>query len=315
MNELLHFEVNEQLILTRRGGKNKVDPFKPYAYLVEKEYIASGKVEDTAVIFLTNRECPFRCLMCDLWKNTTNDIVPVGAIPKQIEWALNHLPPVKHLKLYNSGSFFDKKAIPEQDYESIAMLVKDFETLVVENHPRLTNENCLTFRDMIKPKLQIAMGLETVHPLVLKKLNKQMKLSDFEKAVRFLNQNSISSRAFILLRPPFLSEQEGIFWAEKSLDFAYNRGVECCIIIPVRAGNGALDYLVEKKLFSPPRIQSLENVMEYGLHLNAGRIFSDLWDIEQLSDCTLCFDQRKKRLEEMNLNQKIAEEIKCTCKN
>jgi asparagine synthetase B (glutamine-hydrolysing) len=39
--------------------------------LVEKESTVSGQVEDRAAIFLTNRECSFHCLMCDLWKNTT----------------------------------------------------------------------------------------------------------------------------------------------------------------------------------------------------------------------------------------------------
>ena len=77
----------------------------------------SGKIEDTAIIFLTNRECPYHCLMCDLWKNTTDFSVPAGSIPQQIEWALNQMAPARHLKLYNSGSFFDERAIPSEDYE------------------------------------------------------------------------------------------------------------------------------------------------------------------------------------------------------
>jgi uncharacterized Fe-S cluster-containing MiaB family protein len=84
--------------------------------------------------------------MCDLWKNTTDKSVPEGTIPNQIEWALNHMPDVKHIKLYNSGSFFDKKAIPEKDYQKIASLISNFETIIVESHPRFINEECLRFR-------------------------------------------------------------------------------------------------------------------------------------------------------------------------
>ncbi len=73
-------------------------------------------MEPVATVFLTNRECPFRCLMCDLWRNTLTETVPVGAIPAQIDHALLRLPPAKQLKLYNSGSFFDPHAIPPQDY-------------------------------------------------------------------------------------------------------------------------------------------------------------------------------------------------------
>ena len=71
-------------ILKARSVKNAVDPTRPYAFLVEPECTAQGLVEDVATIFLTNRECPFRCVFCDLWKNTTNDRVPVGSIPAQI---------------------------------------------------------------------------------------------------------------------------------------------------------------------------------------------------------------------------------------
>ena len=150
MNDQKDFEITDKWIVSCRGEKNNVDPRKPYAFLVEKERTSSGTIEDTATIFLTNRECPFHCLMCDLWKNTTDRSVNQGDITKQIEWALDHLPEIRHLKLYNSGSFFDKKAIPVKDYHKIASLISNFETVVVESHPVFINEECLRFRDMLK---------------------------------------------------------------------------------------------------------------------------------------------------------------------
>jgi radical SAM enzyme (TIGR01210 family) len=313
MSENPDLKTNNRWIVSNRGSKNSVDPRKPYAWLAEKERTVSGRIEDTAIIFLTNSECSFHCLMCDLWKNTTDVPVPVGAIPDQIEWALNQLPYVKHLKLYNSGSFFDGRAIPEEDYSRIASLVSDFETVIVESHPGLINEKCLRFRDMLKPDLHVALGLETVNPEILLKLNKQMTLEDFAGSVSYLTQNGILSRAFVLLKPPFLSEQEGIFWAERSLDFAFSIGVECCTVIPVRAGNGAMDLLWERGYFSPPDIHSLEKVLEYGIGLNAGRVFADVWDLGLFSNCKKCIDQRTNRLIEMNLSQKIVSPYSCTC--
>ena len=313
MNEEPEFNINDRWILSKRGRKNTVNPRKPYAWLVEKERTASGIIEDTAIIFLTNRECPFHCLMCDLWKNTTDVSIPAGVIPGQIEWALKQLPEARILKLYNSGSFFDERAIPEEDYKSIASLVKNFETVIVESHPRLINEKCLNFRDMLKPALQIALGLETVHTEVLRKLNKQMTLEDFRNSVSYLTQHGILSRAFILLRPPFLSESEGIFWAERSIDFAFSAGVECCTVIPVRAGNGAMDLLMEKNYFAQPDIRSLETVLEYGIRLNSGRVFADVWDLGMFSSCKKCIDKRTNRLITLNLNQKITSPIRCSC--
>ncbi len=313
MNDLKDSEITDKWIVSCRGKKNSVDPQEPYACLVEKERTSSGTVEDIATIFITNRECPFHCLMCDLWKNTTDKQVPDGAIPNQIEWALNNLPDVKHLKLYNSGSFFDKKAIPEKDYKKIASLISSFETVIVESHPGFINEECLRFRDMIKSELQIAIGLETVNTEILVKLNKRMTLEDFAASVDFLMQHDIFTRAFILLRPPFLSESEGVFWAERSIDFAFSAGVECCVLIPVRAGNGAMDKLFEEGVFKPPDIKSLEKVLEYGIEQQAGRVFADVWDLKLFSKCDKCLDGRIRRLTEMNISQKFLKSIKCTC--
>jgi hypothetical protein len=55
---------------------------------------------------------------------------------------------------------------------------------------------------------------------------------------------------------------KGIYWAERSIDFAFSTGIECCTVIPVRAGNGAMDLLLEKGDFNPPDIHSLETVLE-----------------------------------------------------
>ena len=313
MSKKVEVSINNKWIVSTRGKKNHIDPQKPYSWLVEKERTRSGKIEDTGTIFLSNLECPFRCLMCDLWKNTTNESVRTGDIPNQIEWALKQMPEVKHLKLYNSGNFFDKKAIPEEDYSQIASLLSDFETVIVESHPKFINEKCLLFKKMLKPELEVAIGLETVHLEVLQKLNKQMTLNDFSKAVKFLTKNGIRSRAFILLRPPFLSESEGIFWANKSIDYAFEVGVQCCTVIPVRAGNGAMDILMKKGDFSLPMLSSLERVLEYGIGLSSGRVFADVWDLELFSDCEKCFDERQRRLTAMNLNQKNVDQVACNC--
>jgi len=305
--------ISSSWIESLRGRKNHVDVSRPYAWLVEEERTHMGTIEDTGIIFLTNRECTYRCLMCDLWKNTTDVPVTPGAIPDQIGWALEMMPGVKHLKLYNSGSFFDEQAIPVSDYERIASLISHMETVIVECHPKLIGEKCLRFRDMLKPDLHIALGLETVNQDILNKLNKKMTLGDFESSVDYLTINRILSRAFILLRPPFMTETEGIYWAERSVDFAFNAGAECCTVIPVRGGNGAMEELTKAGHFTIPCINSLEKVLEYGIGLRIGRVFADTWDLGLFSKCDKCLDQRIERLTRMNLTQEIFSTVECEC--
>lgn len=304
----------DRRILSFRGKKNSVNPAMPYAWLTEKERTQSGRIEDVSAIFLTNMECPFHCLVCDLWKCTTDETVPEGAIAKQISIALKSLPRARHLKLYNSGSFFDVRAIPSEEYSSISKIIENFETVVVESHPAFINNRCIEFRDMMKPMLEVAIGLETIHSKSLERLNKHMTISDFRNAVRFLNYNGVSSRAFILLKLPFMTEQQGVIWAERSIEFAFDCGVDCCSVIPVRPGNGIVDELARKGDYTPPLIESLEKVLEYGIRLKAGRVFADTWNLNLFSKCDKCLGERATRINLMNLSQEILPSIDCSCR-
>ena len=287
------------------AGVNAAFTTGPYAHLVEPEPAADGRLVDVATLFLTNRECPFRCTMCDLWKNTLTESVAVGQIAEQIRWALAQLPPAQHLKLYNAGSFFDPRAIPPADYPEIAKLAAPFERVIVECHPRLVGRRCFEFHAMLAGELEVAMGLETVHPDVLPRLNKQMTLDDFAKASGELKAVGIAVRVFIMVRPPFLTDAEGLEWAKRSLDFAFGHGVECCSLIPTRGGNGAMEELAEQGQFATPSLDAIEGAMEYGLSLRGGRVFLDLWDIANVSPDAPNRAARVARLGRMNLSQRI----------
>lgn len=305
----------DQWILARRPPRNRLDPWRPYAFLREGETGPDGQPAEVTTVLLTNRECPYRCLMCDLWRNTLDVTVPAGAIPAQIRHALDRLPPPsglpRHLKLYNAGSFFDRRAIPPSDYAEIARLAEPFARVIVECHPALVGPGCLVFRDLLSGRLEVAMGLETVHPEVLERLNKRMTLEQFRRAARFLAENRIDLRVFILVRPPWLSEAEGLEWACRSLDFATECGATACALIPTRAGNGAMEELARTREWAPPSLPSLEAAVEYGLGLKAGRVLADLWDIERFAHCPSCSERRITRLRAMNEHQHAPPPVIC----
>ncbi|MFN8241301.1 MAG: hypothetical protein U0X39_11220 [Bacteroidales bacterium] len=305
--------VDDNRIAASRGRKNETNPFQPYAWLVEKERTAAGQLIDTGIIFLTNKECPYKCLMCDLWKNTTDTRVPAGAITEQIKWALAKMPGIRRLKLYNSGSFFDHNAIDPREYKEIASLVSNFERIIVECHPNLVNESALRFRELLNTELEIAMGLEIADNEILRALNKKMTTNDYCRASDFLRDNNMPVRTFVLLRPPFLTEHEGITHAEKTVDFAFDNGSESCIIIPVRAGNGAMDELKAKGQFNEPRLRSLELVLERCLKKKRGLVFADTWDLKLFSDCDKCFEKRLERITIMNNTQEVPFSASCDC--
>ena len=301
-------------ILAQRPPRSTtLDPFKPHAFFLEEpEADATGSISSAAIL-LTNKECPWRCLMCDLWKNTTTRSVPPGAIPRQIDYALAQFrSQPEQIKLYNSGSFFDPAAIPRADYPAIARRLAFARRIVVESHPRLVNEKALLLRDLLCGGLEVAMGLETVHPQVLPRLNKKFHLTDFARAAAFLRGHGMAVRAFVLLKPPFLGEAAGVEWAVKSAAYAVSCGATVVSLIPTRPGNGALERLMETGEFSPPRLSSLETALQLALEVRAGaRIFADTWNLEPFSHCPACWEKRRRRLQAMNLAQQFRPAINC----
>ena len=301
----------DEWILARRPARNAVDADKPYAFLVEEERAESGEIVRVATIFLTNRECPWRCLMCDLWQNTLTESVPPGAIPEQIDFALGQLGDARQIKLYNAGSFFDPRAILPEDFSAIAEQVRGFERVMVECHPALIGDAVLRFRDLLSGRLEVAMGLETVEPTVIEKLNKRMTLDRFAKAAEFLRAHDVALRVFVLVKPPFLEESAALEWARRSVEFAFDCGAGVVSLIPTRAGNGALDSLAASGDFAPPKLATFEAAFDHGVGLQRGRVFADLWDLEKFSSCPNCFSIRRERLQEMNARQVVLPRVNC----
>lgn len=300
-------------IVAQRPQRNTLDPHRPYAFFVENERSAAGEVVPVATTFLTNRECPWRCAMCDLWKNTLTEPTESGAIPRQIQFALERLPAARQVKLYNSGSFFDVQAVPLTDYEAIAEITGKFERVIVECHPSLVDDRCFAFKDLLGPPLEVAMGLETAHPGVLEKLNKRMTVEQFAQAARMLRARDVDLRVFILVQPPFMRPDDALQWAKRSVDFAFDCGATAASLIPTRGGNGAMETLARIGEFKTPSLTTLEAAVEYGQSLRCGRVFADLWDLRQGAPrCTACWPARLERLQGMNLTQEVSARVSCT---
>ncbi len=315
----------DRWILERRGPRPSHDVYQPQAAFLEEERADHGQIVPVLTVLLTGRECPWRCVMCDLWKGTVTQPVPAGAVPRQVRLALERTPgagAARHLKLYNSGSFFDTRSVPVADYPEIAALLTPFEEVVVECHPALVGRRTLEFYRRLgeaaraagrtPPRLEVAMGLETAHPEALERLNKRVSLADFRRAAEFLRRHEIGLRVFVLVQPPFVPPGEAVTWAVRSTDFARDCGAGVVVLIPTRPGNGALVALRSLGHFQIPRLDVLEAALEASLARGSGaRVFADLWNLVEFADCQMCLAARRQRLERMNREQIVLPPVRC----
>jgi len=260
----------DRFISDLRSPRPAHDPWRYQNLQVEDEPTERGDVARVGTVFLTGRECPWRCAMCDLWRSTIQGDTPPGAIPAQIDagrgvWR-RHGEAVTRLKLYNASNFFDPRAVPPGDYTAIASAVHDIEQVIVESHPSLVGERVGWFLDALAgndaPRLEVAMGLETAHPVALDALNKRMTLDDFATAARTLGRLGASLRVFVLIAPPFVPRDEQDEWLLKSVAFAEECGAAVISLIPTRGGNGAMEALAAQKLFCEPTPEDVRRSLD-----------------------------------------------------
>lgn len=315
----------DRFVLDRRALRPVHDPWRYQNLIAEDERAADGRIARTGTVFLTGRECPWRCVMCDLWRYTTAEDTPHGAIPAQVAAARRALAadPVTHLKLYNAGSFFDPKAVPEGDYEDIAAALAGLDRVIVESHPALVGPRVDLFLDALDRhrasragpvSLEVAMGLETAHPGALERLHKRMTVDGFAAAADQLRGRAVALRVFLLISPPFVPDDEQDAWLLRSLDVAYSCGASAVSLIPTRPGNGALEGLAEQGMFRSPALGDIERSVD-AAHVHAarrGRLFVDVWDLERFADCVHCYKARRARLHAMNLEQRVLPMPSCS---
>jgi archaeosine synthase beta-subunit len=314
-----NFRDRNRWILHHRGVRNVVSGQKPDAVFRERELNVRGQLGEVATIFLTNRECPWKCFMCDLWQNTLEETLPAGQIPEQIRWAYRQLavPATAadregmQVKLYNSGSFFDPKAIPPADYPAIIDLVRGFESLVVECHPRLIGPRLREFSAQCSTPLEVAMGLETAHPATLNNLNKGFGLDDFQRAAERLRQTGVALRTFLLVNPPFLPRDEAREWTRRSVRFAWTVGSSVVSLIPTRQTTTFTKDALPTGDWRSTTLRQLEDALDDALVDAAGRVFVDTWDLEAFGRCGHCLTARSERLRRINETQEKRPRIEC----
>ena len=300
-------------IRSLRPSRGFVDPYRAHGSILESERRPDGRVEQAFTLFASGAECPFTCSFCDLWQWSIDGPTPPGALIQQVEHALHTLGGSQpdRFKFYNASNFFDKRAVPPDDANRIAELTRGFAGVTVESHANTIGPTVMAFAERVGGRLEVAMGLETVHPVAMTHLNKRLDLSRFDAAARLLSDHDIDLRVFVLLGAPYVPAAESIEWTRRTVAHAVDCGAAVVSIIPVRGGNGELERLHALGHFTPPRLGDLEAALEASAGFSSAVVTADLWDAERLPGCEACRAARVERMRHVNITGVLSESVMC----
>ena len=318
----------DRRIRSLRPPKARVDPNVAHGSVLEDERRPGGKIERALTVFLTGAECPFTCSFCDLWQWTLDAPTPPGALTRQLESVLEAREAKAldgqardghegdgrtpdRLKLYNASNFFDQRAVPSEDVLGIAKLAAPFAAITVESHVNTIGAKALEFARQIPGRLEVAVGLETIHPAAAAQLNKRLDLARFDSSARFLSDNGIDLRVFVVLGAPYVPVDETVAWTVRTVEYAVERGASVVSIIPVRGGNGELERLQALEFFTPPTLLQLEESLELSLQFTKAVVTADLWDVDRLPACEHCRAERVERLRRANVSGRAESRVSC----
>lgn len=168
------------------------------------------------------------------------------------------------LKLFTSGSFLDEKEIPKDIRKSIlktAAQYSQIEEIILESRPEYVTATIL--EDISKlvdiNKVEIAIGLESANNKILKNsINKGFYWEDFVKATDKILAVGARVKAYLLFKPPFISEYDSIIDILESVTKLVELGVDTVSINAISIHRGTLlSQLFEKDLYRTPWLWSL----------------------------------------------------------
>jgi len=174
---------------------------------------------------------------------------------------------IECVKIYTSGSFFDPAEVPLPARNALGTLVRG-KIVIAETRPEFVIPGRIaSFREIIDDgshdlPLYIAMGLETRDDRIREKcINKGFSWEDFLRASRTARSAGAGVKAYLLVKPPFLTERESIDDATSSVN-ALQGIADMVSLNPCSVQNGTeLEYYWKRGEFRPPYLWSILSIL------------------------------------------------------
>lgn len=222
---------------------------------------------DCLVVVLRTRGCSWArrsgCSMCG-YVRESSDLVTPDDIVYQFEKAFENYRGQEMIKIFTSGSFLDDDEVPPEVRDRVYRIAgESFRRVLVESRPEFVTSEKIAKGLASCEEFEIAIGLESANNLILRlSVNKGFTLANFVKAAELIKKSRAFLKTYLLLKPPFLTEEESIKDAVQSAKLV-SRLSDTISFNPVNIQKGTLvEYLWKRGEYRPPWLWSLLRVME-----------------------------------------------------
>jgi radical SAM enzyme (TIGR01210 family) len=300
-----------------------------------REEIFNGGNYKRAVVYLMSNGCEWAlksahgCTMCGhLAKQARRDKpISVEDYLKQFEEEFKQIDFKEYpiLNLYNNGSFINDNEIAPEARRGMLKMINDnpeIKMLVLETRPEfVTEEKVREIKGLIPNKhVELGVGLEIKDDFYRGIcINKGFSLQRFNYAASIITKY-LNLRTYVLLKPLFLTEREGIELAIDTIEHSFSVGattvsLEACTIQDYTL----MKYLYERGLYSTPWLWSIVEVVKKVK--TPGKLIVGLFKFFPSpsavpNNCDQCNEKVMEAIIEYNrtLDRNVFNRITCKCK-
>lgn len=229
--------------------------------------LLDGKVVPTLTIVLRTRGCSWAhregCTMCGFVRDS--DPRATGTVIfKEFSDALARFGRAfKIVKIFTSGSFLDSQEVAPDVRDAILAALQGVPKTIIESRPEFVTEE--TCEEIVRSneRVEVAIGLESSSDDVRERyLNKGFTFRDFIRASNTARANGFTVKAYLLLKPPFMTEAEAMYDALQSIKettaYADTISLNLC---NVQRGT-LVEALWKKRLYRPPWLWTAVEVLQ-----------------------------------------------------
>ena len=292
---------------------------------VEPEAIGSERVP-AFVLILRTRGCYWAdakgCSMCGYSKDTLGRSATPGELAEQVDRALRRYRGEPYVKIYTSGSFLDDREVDPGSRLTIVRRFSGARRLLFETLPEFPTEETMgPLTDTFAGELEVALGLESTDPVVLRRyINKGSTPDEYLRAADRVRSLGARAKGYLLLKPPYLTEEESVEDVVRSVAAAAPH-FDTLSINPVHIQNGTVvEWLYHRGRYRPPWLWSVVEALRRGVALRGSSRLVSFPTAGGLArgphNCGECDAKVLAAIQGASLDQEFAEldRLDCVCR-